>query len=217
MRRVLPLILGAVGVGFLAVFVVARKSLSPYGKLISFEPASPQMAPGRVAYMSIPSQLTPEIVASARNWAAARGISVQEVLATILVESSGNPRAWANKANEDSRGLMQVNVRAWGSLLTQNGMTVEDLWNVDKNIMIGTYIYAMYRKKVQDLIAQSNCPAAQAAPIATLTRLYYKGPSYVETMIKGCGDALAAMHPYKNAEAAVANWNNAMAKVASVA
>ena len=42
--------------------------------------------------------------------------------------------------------------------------------------------------------------AAQNASIVTLTRLYYKGPAYVETMIKECGSKLAAMHPFLNAE-----------------
>jgi len=215
MRRVLPLILGVVGIGFAAILIAARKMRSG-GAVISFEPSSPRET-AYVTTMTIPSQLTPETIASARKWAAARGIPVQEVLATILVESSGNPRAWANKATEDSRGLMQVNIRTWSGLLKQNGLTVDDLWDVDKNIMIGTYIYASYRKKVADLIAASGCSVARSAPIATLTRLYYKGPAYVATMIKKCGSDLAAMHPYKDAERAVANWDNAMARVASVA
>lgn len=214
MRRVVPLILGAVGAGFLVVLIAARKRLQ--GATISYDPQT-SSGGGYVSTTIIPSQLSSEIVASARKWAAARGIPVQEVLATILVESSGKPRAWANKEKEDSRGLMQVNVRAWGSLLTQNGMTVEDLWDIDKNIMIGTYIYANYRKKVQDLVANSGCAAAQAAPIGTLTRLYYKGPAYVEKMIRECGSNMANIHPYKDAEAAVANWDRAMSKVSGVA
>jgi len=214
-RRILPLILGAAGAGFLVILVAAKK-LSKSGATISYDPTS-SSGGGYVSTTTIPKQLTPEIINSARNWAQARGIPLQEVLATILVESSGNPRAWANKANEDSRGLMQVNIRALASLLKQNGMTVEDLWDVDKNIQIGTYIYAQYRQKVQNLIAQSGCAAAQNASIATLTRLYYKGPAYVETMIKECGPKLAAMHPYLNAEAAVANWNSAMAKTSAIA
>lgn len=215
MRRILPLILGAAGAGFLVILIAAKK-MTKSGVAISYEPQT-SSGGGYVTTTTIPKQLTQEIINSARNWSQARGIPLQEVLATILVESSGNPRAWANKANEDSRGLMQVNIRAWSSLLTQNGMTVEDLWNVDKNIQIGTYIYAQYRKKVQDLIAKYGCAAAQNAPIATLTRLYYKGPAYVETMIKECGPKLAAMHPYLNAEAAVANWNSAMTKTSGIA
>jgi len=216
MRRLLPLLLGAVGIGFGVIWFAARKYSASGGKLISYEPVTPSRG-GYVTTITIPKQLTAEIVASAQKWAAARGIPTQEVLATILVESSGNPRAWANLSTEDSRGLMQVNVRTWAGLLQQNGMTLDDLWNVDKNIMIGTYIYANYRKKVTDLIAASGCPSAQSAPIATLTRLYYKGPAYVAKMIQECGPALAAMHPFKDAERAVANWNSAMAKVVGVA
>jgi Transglycosylase SLT domain len=216
-RRVLPLVLGAAGIGFAVIFWAARKRITGSGATISYEPQTPSPGSGYMATTTIPKQLTPEIINSARRWAVARGIPLQEVLATILVESSGNPRAWANKVNEDSRGLMQVNVRAWSALLKQNSMTTDDLWDVDKNIQIGTYIYAMYRQKVQALIAQSGCASAQSAPIATLTRLYYKGPAYVEKMIKECGSALQAMHPYKDAEAAVANWNNAMTKTTGVA
>lgn len=212
MRRVVPLILGAFGVGFLIILIAARKRLST-SVVISYEPITPTIPSGGsyVTTITIPKELSPEIVASARKWASARGIPLQEILATILVESSGKPRAWANKANEDSRGLMQVNIRAWSSLLKQNGLTVDDLWDIDKNIMIGTYIYAQYRRKVQELIAQSGCP--QTAPIATLTRLYYKGPAYVQKKILACQDA---SHPYKDAELAVANWDRAMVKVAAV-
>ena len=108
--RVLPLVLGAAGAGFLVVLVAAKK-LAKSGAVISYEPQIPSGG-GYVNTVTIPKQLTPQIIQSARNWSQARGIPLQEVLATILVESSGNPRAWANKANEDSRGLMQVNIHA---------------------------------------------------------------------------------------------------------
>ena len=216
MRRIVPLLLGATGVGFAIILIAARRKLSSSGAVISYEPQTPSGG-GYMTTVTIPSQLTAEIVNSARKWASARGIPVSEVLATILVESSGKPHAWANKEKEDSRGLMQVNVRAWTNLLKQNGMTVDDLWDIDKNIQIGTYIYAQYRKKVQDLLAQAPCDEARSAPIATLTRLYYKGPAYVEKMIKECGDNLRNLHPFKDAEKAVANWDNAMAKVSAVA
>ena len=206
MRRVLPLLLGAVGVGFAVILIAARKSMST----ISYDPQLPASG-GYMTTITIPKQLTAEIIASARRWADIRGIPLQEVLATILVESSGNPRAWANKANEDSRGLMQVNINAWKSLLTQNGMTVDDLWNIDKNIQIGTYIYAQYRKAVADLIAKSGVP--QAAPLDALTRLYYKGPAYVKSKILAGKDASS---PYKDADKALANWKLAMGKVSAV-
>ncbi len=209
MRKLVPILLGAVGAGFAVIYFVARKRVQ--GAVISYDPTVPTSG-GYVVATTIPKALTLEIVNSARKWAKARGIPLREVLATILVESSGKPRAWANLKTEDSRGLMQVNVRAWASLLTQNGMTVNDLWDIDKNIMIGTYIYAKYRKEVQDLIAKSGCP--QSAPIDVLTRLYYKGPAYVRTKILACKDASS---PYKNADKAIANWQAAMGKVAAVA
>ena len=78
--------------------------------------------------------------------------------------------------------------------------------------MVGSDIYATYRKKVQALIAQSGVP--QSAPIDVLTRLYYKGPAYVQKKILAGEDA---SHPYKNAEAAVANWQTAMSTVSAIA
>jgi hypothetical protein len=187
---------------------------TPAGQTITYAtPATP--AGGYVATTIIPKGFTPEIVASAVKWARARGVPAQEILATIYVESRGNPKAWANLSTEDSRGLMQINVRAWGSKLAARGYTEDDLWDVDKNIEIGSEIYANYRKTVQNLIAQSGVP--QSAPIDVLTRLYYKGPAYVKSKILAGEDA---SRPYKNAEAAVNNWKVAMdlaSRVTSVA
>jgi soluble lytic murein transglycosylase-like protein len=220
-------ILVLAGVGFAASLaaVLARKR-APLGRMIYYQPPptpppsqavalAPSTGGAYVATTNIPKQFTPEIVASATKWARARGVPPEEILATIYVESRGKPHAWANKANEDSRGLMQINVRAWGSKLANYGMTEEDLWNVDKNIMVGSDIYAKYRRTVQDLIAQSGVP--QSAPIDVLTRLYYKGPAYVKRKILAGKDA---SHPYRDAEKAVQNWKVAMTlanRVTSVA
>ena len=211
-----PVILALAGIGFVAALLGATKRAP--GAVISYDvpaPWPPAATGGYVTTTTIPKMFTAEIVASAIKWANARGVPAQEILATIYVESRGNPRAWANKVNEDSRGLMQVNVRAWAKSLAKYGMTVDDLWDIDKNIMIGSDIYATYRKKVQSLIAQSGVP--QAAPIDVLTRLYYKGPAYVQKKILA---GLDASSPYKDADKAVANWKVAMAlanQVTSVA
>lgn len=207
MRKLIPILLGAVGAGFAAVYIIARRRLQ--GAVISYDATAASR--GYMSTTTIPKQLTPTIIEGARKWARARGVPLQEILATILVESSGNPRAWANLKTEDSRGLMQVNIRAWQSLLTQNGLTADDLWDIDKNLMIGTYIYAKFRNEVQQLIAQSGCP--QTASIDVLTRLYYKGPAYVRKKILACQDASS---PYKNADRAIANWMSAMNKVSAV-
>ena len=211
--RVLPLVLGATGVGFLVILFAARRRLSGgAGKLISYETETPRASGYMAPAISIPPQLSLKIINSARKWAQVRGVPMQEILATILVESSGKPHAWANLSTEDSRGLMQVNVNTWGKILpTKYGISVADLWDIDKNIMVGSDIYASYRKKVQDLIAKSGCP--QVAPIDVLTRLYYKGPAYVQKKILACQDASS---PYKNADKAIANWKLAMSKVSAV-
>lgn len=197
---ILPVALVVAGIGFFAVLMANRRKS---GATISYEPVQREGA--YVSSVTIPKGFTPEVLASVRRWSKERGIPVQEVLATIYVESRGNPKAWANLSTEDSRGLMQVNVNAWKSTLTKYGFTVDDLWDVDKNIMIGTLIYKKYRDDVISWIAQSGKP--QAASLDILTRLAYKGPAYVKNKILAGEDA---SHPYKDAEKAIANWKVAM-------
>lgn len=209
----IPLVLVLAGVGFAAVLLGTRSiKRAPTGQVISYEPAvvsvlkppSVTVPPTYVPAYTI-GNFTPEIVASALKWARARGVPVEEILATIYVESRGNPRAWANLSTEDSRGLMQVNVNAWGSKLAARGYSESDLWDIDKNIEIGSEIYATYRNNVLSWISQSGVP--QSAPVDVLTRLAYKGPAYVKKKILAGEDA---SHPYANAEAAINNWKVAM-------
>lgn len=205
----IPLALALAGVGFGAVLWAVRRA--PAGKTISYSTPATPAGGGYVSTSIIPKGFTAEIIASARKWAKIRGVPVQEILATIYVESRGNPKAWANLATEDSRGLMQVNVNAWASKLQARGYSLDDLWDIDKNIEIGSEIYANYRNTVKSLIAQSGVP--QSASIDVLTRLYYKGPAYVKKKILAGEDASS---PYKNAEAAVNNWKVAMDLVRGV-
>lgn len=215
--------------------LVTVSPASPAGKLISYETPASQMLPppapnaptpssaGYVQTFTVPksfsaridkavSQFSPAVMAAARKWASARGVPVREILATIALESGGNPKAHKNDKTEDSRGLMQVNVRAWKSLLDQNGLTPNDLYDPDKGVQIGSYIYATYRKKVQALVAASG--VEQTWPIDTLTRLYYAGPKYVEKMLKGAKKKADTSHPFKNAETYIAHWQYAMSAVA---
>lgn len=199
----LPLVLALAGLGFGAVLWAAKRA--PSGRVISYTTPATPAGGGYVSTTIIPKGFTPEIIASAIKWARIRGVPAQEILATIYVESRGNPRAWANLATEDSRGLMQINVNAWKNKLEARGYSLDDLWDIDKNIEIGSEIYANYRNTVQNLIAQSGVP--QAAGIDVLTRLYYKGPAYVKKKILAGEDASS---PYKNADKAVENWKVAM-------
>jgi soluble lytic murein transglycosylase-like protein len=234
--RAVPLVLTAAGLGFggVLVYALTRKrggvSLvipASRGKLISYDTPAPPIpqsptspaSGGYVQSFTVPkafsdrvdkavSRFSPPVIAAAKKWAAARGLPLREVLATIALESGGVPNAWKNDSVEDSRGLMQVNVRAWKSLLDKAGFTPADLFDPDKGVQIGTYVYAAYRKKVQDLLAAN--PVEQVWPIDTLARLYYAGPKYVEQMLKKAKKKQDTAHPFKNAETYIAHWQYAM-------
>jgi len=155
-----------------------------------------------------------EVVASATKWAKIRGIPLAEVLATILLESRGNPKAHALTAKEDSRGAMQVNIRAWHPVIVELGYTDDDLYRLDVGIEVGTYILKSYRDKVLALVKKS--PVAQVHDLATLTRLYYAGPKYVDNMLRKAKTKEETAHPFKNAEVYIDHWRDAMLAVAEV-
>lgn len=220
----LPIGLAVAGVGFFATYMAA-KFRAPVARTIDYEvPVSKGGA--FVSNVTIPKEFLPKakaaqvpfIVAAASKWAKIRGIPLVEVLATIQVESSGNPKAWANTAKEDSRGLMQVNVNAWAPKLKAAGFTPEDLWDIDKNIQIGTEIYGNYRKTVENLIAQSGKP--QPEPVHVIVRQYYRGPVAVKNAILAGRNAATV---FANSDAAagrgnsVNNWKLAISRADGVA
>lgn len=145
------------------------------------------------------------LVASATKWAKARNIPVLDVLTTILLESRGNPAAHALSDKEDSRGAMQVNIRAHGDLLKQLGYTPDDLYKLDVGIEVGTALLASKRKKVLELITQSKRQQEYSPDV--LTRLYYAGPKYATAWI------LTKTH-FKNMETYVDHWKEARQAVA---
>lgn len=146
-----------------------------------------------------------EVVTSAKKWANKRGLSALDILTTILLESRGNPQAHALSAKEDSRGLMQVNIRAHGDLLQKLGYTPNDLYHVDKGIEVGTYLLASKYKKVLELIKQSGRKQEYTPDV--LLRLYYAGPKYATAWI------LKKTH-FKNMETYVDHWKEARQAVA---
>jgi soluble lytic murein transglycosylase-like protein len=155
-----------------------------------------------------------EVVASATKWAKKRGLLVADVLATILLESRGDPKAHALSAKEDSRGAMQVNVRAWHPTIIKLGYTDDDLYKLDVGIEVGTYVLKSYRDKVTALV--KACPAPQYHDLSTLTRLYYAGPKYVESMLKKAKTKEETAHPFKDAETYVSHWHDAINAIAEV-
>ncbi len=158
--------------------------------------------------------LSPAVVAIARKHAAAKGVPLQEVVATILRESGGKPRARKLTSAEDSRGLMQVNVRAHSALLARKKMGPDDLYDPDKGVDVGTELYADARKHVAALVAKSAVPQwKQAHSLDTLTRLYYAGPRYVTETLQKAQSTEDTKHLFRNSETYVDHWRNAMQAV----
>ena len=155
----------------------------------------------------------PSIVAAAVKWAGIRKIPVREVLATILLESRGNPKAHLLTSAEDSRGLMQVNIRAFGDTLKAKGYSGDDLYKPDVGIEIGTLIYSQARAKVAELVKKCKAPS-QTHDLSTLTRLYYAGPKYVVAMLQKAKTKEETAHVFKNSETYVDHWHDAMQAVA---
>lgn len=146
-----------------------------------------------------------DVIASAKKWAAKRGVPALDVLTTILLESRGNPQAHALSDKEDSRGAMQVNIRAHGDLIKRLGYGPDDLYKLDVGIEVGTAIYAAHRAKVMELIKQSGRQQEYTPDV--LTRLYYAGPKYATAWI------LKGTH-FKNMETYVDHWKEARQAVA---
>lgn len=146
-----------------------------------------------------------DVIASAKKWAAKRGVPALDVLTTILLESRGNPQAHALSDKEDSRGAMQVNIRAHGDLIKRLGYVPDDLYKLDVGIEVGTAIYAAHRAKVMELIKQSGRQQQYTPDV--LTRLYYAGPKYATAWI------LKGTH-FKNMETYVDHWKEARQAVA---
>jgi soluble lytic murein transglycosylase-like protein len=152
------------------------------------------------------------VMDAAKKWAAKREIALSDVLATILLESRGNPKAHAKTSKEDSRGAMQVNVNAWASLLSSFKYKPDDLFDPDKGVEVGTYILKKYRDAVKGLVGSSK--VAQVHSLDTLTRLYYAGPAYVQKMIKNAKKTEDTAHAFKDSETYVQHWKDAKLVVA---
>ncbi len=208
MARLLPVVLGLGVAG--VVLAIARESMATVnwdteetakgkkGKKMGGKTFAEQV---RIAARNLKA----DVRASAYKWAKARGIPVIDVLTTIVLESRGDPTAHALSAKEDSRGAMQVNIRAHGDTIKKLGYTPDDLYKLDVGIEVGTYVYAAKRKAVLDLLKKTK--RTQEYDPATLTRLYYAGPKYATAWI------LKGQH-FKNMETYVDHWKEAKQAVA---
>lgn len=121
-----------------------------------------------VQQMARGARLSPAIVKLAKKWAAARGLPPEWVVATIILESGGNPNAHNRRGRDDSYGLMQVNWLAHGDALTKAGVRPADLFDPNTNIDWGTRI-------LKDSLTRAQRAGAPSTFIAT--RLAYTGRS----------------------------------------
>ncbi len=147
-------------------------------------------------------------VQAASKWARARGIPLDWVLATILVETEGNPRA-SGDADGRSRGLMQVNVVAHAAELRAAGVPPDALYDGATNIEWGTRYLREFRDSVLAAAGKRPLPA----PLDVLTRLAYKGPAAVYSALRRGQNPTALSW----APPAIANWQRAMARVKGAA
>jgi hypothetical protein len=143
---------------------------------------------------------------AAKN-ASKNGLPLEWVLATILVESSGNPRARGD-ADGRSVGLMQVNIAAHAKEMAAAGITAAQMLNPATNIEWGTRLLAGFKEGVLSALGGRAPPA----PLDELTRLAYKGPTAVDgALAKGQNPMGLSWAP-----AAIANWRREMARVAAL-
>lgn len=200
MARLLPVVIG-VGIAGV-VLAIARESMATVNWDIAGKKSGKGMAR---TIKEAAKRLSPEVRASAAKWAKARNIPTIDVLTTILLESRGDPKAHALSDKEDSRGAMQVNIRAHGDTIKKLGYSPDDLYKLDVGIEVGTYVYAAKRKAVADLLTKTKRP--QEYDPATLTRLYYAGPKYATAWI------MDGTH-FRNMETYVEHWKEAKQAIA---
>ncbi len=152
--------------------------------------------------------LTEEIIRTARKWAEARKLPVEWVLATIMMESEGQPGVIGDSGN--SYGLMQIHVPAHGPRLAKHGITdPKQLFDIDTNIKIGTEIMRDFLDIVRKTRAQKTW--ARDLPDSDLIRIAFKGGKLAVMA------ALSGKEPYKNFAAAQAKWHDRLERAATMA
>jgi hypothetical protein len=146
-------------------------------------------------------------VRSAATWARKRGLPLEWVLATIVVESRGNPSA-AGDADGRSVGLMQVNASAHAAELSAAGLTRASLFDPETNIQWGTKYLADFKRNVLTALGGRKPPI----PLDMIVRLAYKGPAPVTSTLRSGGNPADLSW----APAAINNWRQAMARVTTL-
>jgi hypothetical protein len=148
--------------------------------------------------------IRPEFVALAAKWAAAYGLPLQWVLATILSESNGNPNEVGDYHVDPlgaSIGLMQVNAVAHRDELARAGLDRNSLFNPDTNIEWGTKILFKCVQRAQGAFGR---PGSFDNQVGLLARLCYTGGVRSGTDTASCSSCPTTAR----------NWNANLRRVA---
>jgi hypothetical protein len=149
-------------------------------------------------------KISQEIVALAAKWAAARGLPLDWVLATIWIESGGDPTKRGDTRRQ-SWGLMQINTEAQAARLRAHGLKLTQLFDPDINIMIGTEIMREHFDKAQRVLGHRKPPV----PLGLIVRLAYVRPASTFTALRRREDPRTS---YNDAPLVAAKWSETLAQ-----
>lgn len=202
-------------------FAFGAAALTAFGAGIYTALSSGTPAPAR------PGKISRAVYALAEKWAAARGLPLQWVLATILVESGGDVRKVGDCYDKSgnrlpeckSLGLMQVNWVAHGERLRRDRLAQnrEDLFDPETNIKIGT----LFLREAYDLVLRELAGTTPNTPIDLLTRFAYKGPAPTKQAIRQNEAPQNARKQdgsllFPDGATVVARWSRALANTTNV-
>ncbi len=176
--------------------------------LVGVVAAAVGLSQGNLKHIAVGLGLPLAYVQSASKWAKKRGLQLDWVLATILVESGGNARA-AGDADGRSAGLMQVNTVAHAAEMRAAGVSRAQMFDPETNIEWGTKYLRQFRDETQ-AAAVHGLPA----DLGELTRLAYKGPATVYGVLRRGGNPLTEL---SWAPEAISRWRQAVARVRGAA
>lgn len=111
-----------------------------------------------------------------------------------------------NDKGEDSVGLMQINNAVHSDLLASLGLTRASLFDPNTNIMVGTKLL----RDAYDTVINALKGRTPPTNIGVLTRLAYKGPNRIASILKQ-GENPAIRDPVE-----VNAWNRALAETSAL-
>lgn len=155
---------------------------------------------GLTQRMGLPLWIAP----IAEYWAAYYGVPVAWVLATIKIESNGDPNETGDfqlHPQGASVGLMQVNSVAHADRLRRHGMNRESLFDPNNGVQIGTEILRESLDKIQQALLRYST----VAPLHNLVTLDYQGQRVRTALARGEDPRLLNSRR-------ITRWNNALAQ-----